>query len=198
MFDELTFTCEIPEKKDAYVGAGACLPTDLTWPCSPDGVPLTHLMALPGSWFSGALIDRNYWVSVFVPYQPGEVAHYRKLRAIDGRSQAVVMGYVRAGSERNEAAQPISDRGTVRLGVNADVDDDENLASKLDGVDAWLQSPVSAGAGRRRISIYGGDLDRALPEHKGVLSDGMGYLFLDEDFSERTGAGIGRFFLQLG
>lgn len=136
MFDELTFTCEIPEKKDAYVGAGACLPTDLAWPCSPDGVPLTHLMALPGSWFSGALIDRNYWVSVFMPYQLGDVAHYRKLRAIDGRSQAIVMGYVRAGSERNEAAQPISDRGTVRLRVNADVDDDENLASKLDGVDA--------------------------------------------------------------
>lgn len=198
MFDELTFTCEIPEKKDAYVGAGACLPTDLAWPCSPDGVPLTHLMALPGRWFSEALVDRNYWVSVFVPYQLGDVAHYRKLRAIDGRSQAIVMGYVRAGSERNEAAQPISDRGTVRLRVNADVDDDENLASKLDGVDAWLQSPVLSGTGRRRISIYGGDLDRALPENKGVLSDGMGYLFLDEDFSERTGAGIGRFFLQLG
>ncbi|MDP9514431.1 hypothetical protein [Pseudomonas protegens] len=198
MFDELIFTGETPAKDDAYVGGGAYLPTDLAWPCSPDGVPLIHLMAFPGSWFSGALIDRNYWISVFMPYQLGGVAHYRKLRAIDGRSQAVVMGYVRAGSERNEAAQPISDRGTVRLGVNADVDDDENLASKLDGVDAWLQSPVLSGTGRRRISIYGGDLDRALPEHKGVLSDGMGYLFLDEDFSERTGAGIGRFFLQLG
>lgn len=198
MFDELIFTSETPAQDDAYVGGGVCLPTDLAWPCSPDGVPLTHLMAFPGRWFSGALIDRNYWVSVFVPYQPGEVAHYRKLRAIDGRSQAVVMGYVRAGSERDEAAQPISDRGTVRLGVNCDADDDENLASKLDGVDAWLQSPVSAGAGCRRVSIYGGDLDRALPGQKGVLSDGMGYLFLDEDFSERTGAGIGRFFLQLG
>lgn len=198
MFDELIFTAETPAKDDAYVGGGAYLATDLAWPCSPDGVPLTHLMAFPGSWFSEALIDGEYWVSVFMPYQLGGVAHYRKLRAIDGRSQAVVMGYVRAGSERNEAAQPISDRGTVRLRVNADVDDDENLASKLDGVDAWLQSPVLSGTGRRRISIYGGDLDRALPEHKGVLSDGMGYLFLDEDFSERTGAGIGRFFLQLG
>lgn len=198
MFDELIFTAETPAKDDAYVGGGAYLATDLAWPCSPDGVPLTHLMAFPGSWFSEALIDGEYWVSAFMPYQLGGVAHYRKLRAIDGRSQAVVMGYVRAGSERNEAAQPISDRGTVRLEVNCDADDDENLASKLDGVDAWLQSPVSAGAGRRRVSIYGGDLDRALPEHKGVLSDGMGYLFLDEDFSERTGAGIGRFFLQLG
>ncbi|MDP9513132.1 hypothetical protein Q7O56_29285 [Pseudomonas protegens] len=198
MFDELIFTGETPAKDDAYVGGGACLPTDLAWPCSPDGVPLTHLMAFPGRWFSEALIDRNYWVSVFVPYLPGEVGHYRKLRAVQGRSEAVVMGYSRAGSERDEAAQPISDRGTVRLEVNGDADDDENLASKLDGVDAWLQSPVSEGAGRRRVSIYGGDLDVALPQHKGVLSDGMGYLFLDEDFSERAGAGIGRFFLQLG
>lgn len=198
MFDELIFTGETPAKEDAYVGGGACLPTELAWPCSPDGVPLTHLVAFPGRWFSEALIDRSYWVSVFVPYLPGEVGHYRKLRAVQGRSQAVVMGYVRAGSERNEAVQPISDRGAVRLGVNCEVDDDENLASKLDGVDAWLQAPVSAEAGRRRVSIYGGDLDRALPEHKGVLSDGMGYLFLDEDFSERIGAGIGRFFLQLG
>ncbi|WP_047286330.1 hypothetical protein [Pseudomonas protegens] len=44
----------------------------------------------------------------------------------------------------------------------------------------------------------GACLPTELPEHKGVLSDGMGYLFLDEDFSERIGAGIGRFFLQLG
>ncbi|NBF07885.1 hypothetical protein [Pseudomonas sp. Fl4BN1] len=198
MFNELIFTCEAPAKEDAYAGGGACLPDDLAWPCAPDGAPLTHLLAFPGHWFSAALIDRDYWVSVFVPYLPGEVGHYRKLRAISGSSQAVVVGYVRASSERNEAAQQISDRGAVRLGLNCDADDDENLASKLDGVDAWLQSPVASASGRRRVAIYGGDLDLALARHKGILSDGMGYLFLDEDFSQRTGAGIGRFFLQLG
>jgi len=40
----------------------------------------------------------------------------------------------------------------------------------------------SGGRAQKGFHLWG-DLDRALPEHKGVLSDGMGYLFLDEDFS---------------
>lgn len=198
MFDELLFSPEPPAGDAAYTGGGACLPQALAWPRDAEGVPLTHLLAIPGSWFCPALKGSGYWVSLFIPYQPGEVAHYRRLRAREGACEAVVMGYLRAAAERHEAPAPLLERGSIRLLANADPDDDENLASKLDGVDAWLQSALSFPAGRRRLSIYGGDLDQALPAHKGILSDGMGYLFLDEDFAARTGAQLGGFFLQLG
>lgn len=198
MFKQLVFFQESPMKADAYSGGGAYLPTDLMWPKSIVGQPLTHLISFPGTWFLDAPMDENYWISVFIPYLPREVGHYRKLRALNGVSEAVVMGYVRSSEERNETSNKILDCGKVLLLSNPDSDDDENLASKLDGIDAWLQAPISSSIGRRRVSIYGGDLDVSLPNNKGVLSDGMGYLFLDDEFSGKKGAGCGGFFLQLG
>lgn len=198
MFNELVFSHEPPTVHDAYAGGDVYLPSHMAWPCSADGTPLTHLASFPGSWFFYELMDKAYWVSVFVPYLSGEVGHYRKLRASNGESKAVVLGYIRASDERNEASDKILDCGKILLSENSDSDDDENLASKLDGVNAWLQAPISSNIGRRRVSIYGGDLDVALPRNKGILSDGMGYLFLNEDFSETTIAENGRFFLQLG
>ncbi|KAF1013922.1 MAG: hypothetical protein GAK31_02945 [Stenotrophomonas maltophilia] len=76
--------------------------------------------------------------------------------------------------------------------------DDENLDSKLDGIDAWLQSPLAWNGGRRRLMLYGADVDDILPSHKGTLSDGMGYLFLPETPDFSTGDQSGAFFLQLG
>ncbi|WP_339508673.1 hypothetical protein [Pseudomonas sp. RL_35y_Pfl2_P42] len=198
MFNELVFTQELPTKADAYTGGGVYLPSNVVWPQSTDGLPLTHLISFPGAWFSDALVDENYWISVFIPYLPGDVGHYRKLRALNGVSEAVVMGYIRSSEERNEASNKILDCGRVLLMSSPDSDDDENLASKLDGIDAWLQEPISSSIGRRRVSIYGGDLDVSLPNNKGILSDGMGYLFLDDEFSGKKGAGCGGFFLQLG
>ncbi|MDX6916039.1 hypothetical protein R9X49_13070 [Pectobacterium carotovorum] len=198
MYDELIFTHESHAPHDAYVGGGAYLPSEISWPFSADGVSLTHLASFPGAWFSSSFVPKHYWISVFIPYLPGEVFHYRKLRAIDGDSGAMVLGYIRSEEERNEAANPIIDRGSIHISRGADSDDEENLASKLDGVDAWLQGPITSNIGRRRLSIYGGDLDAALPRYKGILSDGMGYLFLDERFWDKTANSCGRFFLQLG
>lgn len=198
MFKELVFFQESPMKTDAYAGGGVYLPTDVMWPKSIDGQALTHLISFPGIWFSDAQMDENYWLSVFIPYLPGEVGHYRKLRALNGVSEAVVVGYVRSSEERNEAFNKILDCGKILISSNSDSDDDENLASKLDGVDAWLQAPISSSIGRRRVSIYGGDIDVSLPNNKGILSDGMGYLFLDDGFPGKKGTGCGSFFLQLG
>lgn len=198
MYDELIFAHEPHTSHDAYVGGGAFLPSEISWPCSADGVPLTHLASFPGKWFSPSLAAKPYWVSIFIPYLTGEVLHYRKLRAIHGNSEAIVVGYIRSEYERNEAANQILDRGSIRLSKNAEADDEENLASKLDGIDAWLQGPIASNIGQRRISIYGGDLDAALPRHKGILSDGMGYLFLDDNFANKAANECGRFFLQLG
>ncbi|UYA58776.1 hypothetical protein NAL19_522 [Pectobacterium sp. F1-1] len=198
MYDELIFTHEPNASHDAYVGGGAYLPSEMSWPHSADGIPLTHLVSFPGAWYSPSFVPKHYWVSVFIPYLSGEVFHYRKLRAIESNSEAIVLGYIRSEVERNEVANPIIDRGSIHISRSADSDDEENLASKLGGIDAWLQGVITSNIGQRRVSIYGGDLDAALPRHKGILSDGMGYLFLDERFWDKTANTCGRFFLQLG
>ncbi|WP_322089244.1 hypothetical protein [Burkholderia sp. BCC1999] len=47
-------------------------------------------------------------------------------------------------------------------------------------------------------SVYCGDLDVALPNYKGILSDGMRYLFIDNSALEEKHAELDSFFLQLG
>lgn len=198
MYKELIFSDLAPSPSDAYAGGGARMPISITWPTDAEGKPLSHLLSVPGYWLSNKLKNRNYWISIFIPYIHGEGLHYRKLQPIDGRSEAIVIGYQQTNTERNHNNAEIFDCGRIYISETQEIDDDENLASKLDGVDAWLQSKVYLQNCRRRISIYGGDLDISLPRNKGILSDGMGYLFLYDDFTERLNTEIGAFFLQLG
>ncbi|MCP1107732.1 hypothetical protein M6G53_20385 [Serratia nevei] len=159
---------------------------------------MIHMMSLPGWWFSENLRGNNFWISVFIPYVRDQVGHYRQLCERNGRSEAVVVGYVASESLRNEGASEINEVGRVAISLSSDTDDSENLASKIDGVDAWLQRPITIPSMHRRVSIYGGDIDLALPNYKGVLSDGMGYLFIDNAGLEMKSTELGKFFLQLG
>ncbi|WP_200626169.1 hypothetical protein [Pseudomonas sp. LAM2023] len=196
MFKELVFSADIPLENDAYAGGGACLPEDMPWPRSESGGPLVHLMAFPASWLSDA--SSPYWISVFIPYEAGNVSHFSKLRMENGSSQAAVLIYEKHTVIRNESDGEIVGCGKIIISENGEDDDDENLASKVDGIDAWLQRPLELPGGRRRISIYGGDLDMSIPKNKGVLSDGMGYLLLSDEFVAGNSAAAHGFFLQLG
>ncbi|WP_333992527.1 hypothetical protein [Burkholderia orbicola] len=198
MYQELIFSPSRSVAGEAYAGGGAYLPADVRWPMSSNGQPLVHLMSLPGKWFSQNLKDDDFWISVFIPYIKDKVDHYRQLRERDGRSEAVVIGHLASESLRNESEAGIKDVGEVTISLSSDLDDSENLASKIDGVDAWLQRPIIVPEMCRRMSVYGGDLDLALPNYKGILSDGMGYLFIDNSALEKMSAELGYFFLQLG
>ncbi|MFJ4344793.1 hypothetical protein [Pseudomonas sp. NPDC089401] len=196
MYKELVFTTASPTAEDGYAGGGAYLPAHMPWPSSADGTPLVHLLALPARWLGAHEAAR--WISVFIPYTPGDVGHYRSLRLKDGGSQAVVLSYLRQPDLRDEAPGKIIGCGRVAILLADDEDDDENLASKLEGVDAWLQAPLRLANARRRVSIYGAELDNALPGNKGVLSDGMGYLLLSDGFIAGEADEAAGFFLQLG
>ncbi|WP_081077454.1 hypothetical protein [Burkholderia cepacia] len=198
MYKELVFSPSRPAEGGAYIGGGAYLPDDARWPVSKNDEPLVHLMSLPGWWFNSSIKGDNFWISIFIPYVRGQVDLYRQLRERDGGSGAVVVGYLAGESIRNESKDEIKDVGGCVISPSGDQDDFENLASKIDGVDAWLQRPIAIPGMRRRLSIYGGDLDLALPHYKGALSDGMGYLFLDDAALEKGHTDLGRFFLQLG
>ncbi|QQZ38428.1 hypothetical protein [Pseudomonas sp. SK2] len=196
MFKELVFSTDAPLESDAYVGGGARLPKSMSWPRSDSGLPLVHLLAFPVSWLSDAASP--YWISIFIPYEPGKVSHYGQLRMKSGESQAAVLIYERCKEIRNESEGKIVGCGRIIVLENNGEDDEENLASKIDGVDSWLQAPLEIVDAKRRVSIYGGDLDLSIPENKGVLSDGMGYLLLSDDFVAGNLAAAHGFFLQLG
>ncbi len=197
MYTEVVFSRGSPTDGCGHVGGGACLPPEMNWPQTADGERLVHLFSVPAHWFwLDETSDR--WVSVFIPYTAREVSHYRRLRAKDSHSDAVVLAYIRASAEREESGGRALERGRMERSVVQEADDDENLASKIDGIDAWLQSRIAIDGFKRRLSIYGGDLDQAVPSTPGILSDGMGYLFLPEKVTESGSCGGGRFFLQLG
>lgn len=196
MLKELVFSSDAPLEDDGYVGGGAWLPESTPWPKSEDGVALVHLIAFPSNWLAGE--GSSNWISVFIPYEPGDVGHYRKLRMNNGKSQAAVLIYEKGPKLRNEAEGRIENCGKFVISLSDEDDDDENLASKIDGVDAWLQGALGLAGARRRVSIYGGDLDLSIPKNKGVLSDGMGYLLLSDEFLMGQSEAERGFFLQLG
>lgn len=196
MFKELVFSSDVPLGDEGYIGGGAWLPESTPWPKSEDGGALVHLIAFPSNWLAAG--GSSNWISVFIPYESGDVGHYRKLRMNNGKSQAAVLIYEKGPKRRNEAEGKIEDCGKFVISLSDEDDGDENLASKIDGVDAWLQGALGLAGARRRVSIYGGDLDLSIPNNKGVLSDGMGYLLLSDEFLMGQSEAERGFFLQLG
>jgi hypothetical protein len=195
MYDALVFSADVPSLTDAYAGGGVFMPSRIAWPRGSDGELLVHLLSFPEEWFFSSSAKDDYWISVFVPYDLKSFSHYRKLRMIEGNSEARVLSYKRADSIRNEAV--LLTQGRIVLSHNLDEDDEDNLDSKRDGIDAWLQKTICISGMKRRVSIYGGDLDISLPLNKGILSDGMGYLFLDDSLTAHKNTEAGEFFLQL-
>lgn len=196
MYNEIIFSTSHPLEGQAYVGPEVWLPSEINWPTNEQGQPLSHLMAIPMSWFSKKASLRNHYISIFIPYTKNSSAHYRELSARNTNNPAVVIGYKKSQKPVDKAHQ-ISAGGSAFISINSDADDDENLASKVDGIDAWLQREIVIDNHCRRASIYGADLDICLPHDKGILSDGMGYLLLRHDFESTSNMEVGKFFLQL-
>lgn len=198
MYTRLLLTTEKPSPTDAYVGGGAFLPEHIPWPTCVEGRALFHLMAIPAHWFYSQEIAEDFWFSIFIPVDVQRHTHLRQLRAGEGTSEAVVLAYRRGAASRSRCMSDSLERGRIERVECLEPDDDENLDSKLDGIDAWLQSPLTWKGGRRRLMLYGADIDDILHSHKGVLSDGMAYLFIQDqpDFALRGRPGA--FFLQLG
>ncbi|WP_313439903.1 hypothetical protein [Stenotrophomonas sp.] len=198
MYTRLLLTSEKPSAADAYVGGGAFLPENIPWPTCVEGHALFHLMAIPAHWFYRQEIAEDFWFSIFIPVDVERHTHLRQLRAVEGISAAVVLAYRRGSASRSRCMSDSLERGRIERIECLEPDDDENLDSKLDGVDAWLQSTLAWNGGRRRLMLYGADIDGILPSHNGVLSDGMAYLFLPDQPDFSLGGRVGAFFLQLG
>ncbi|MNV47457.1 hypothetical protein D3C71_1393270 [compost metagenome] len=198
MYKQVVVTRDAPTPHDAYVGGGAFLPDDVQWPGLADGLPLVHLAAFPADWFYPEGVALDFWISVFIPVDMERFSHLDQLRLHDGSSAAAVIAYRRSSRQHCNTPMDLLEAGRLERVDCHDEDDEDNLDSKVDGVDAWLQAPLAWPGGRRRLAIYGADIDAAMPSRRGMLFDGMGYLFLSDRPEFDSFDEIGAFCFQLG
>lgn len=59
---------------------------------------------------------------------------------------------------------------------------DDKVASYIGSDPTWVQDPIELSGYRWVMSIYGPDMDASLGENRGIVSDGVGYVFLKTHF----------------
>lgn len=196
---ELVFESTPPVIGEGRVDGPCALPEVIPWPCDADSFPLFHLLSVPTSWLihdGECGKDQNKWISIFISYDKKSYSHYGKMSSDElNHSDAVVLLHDMSGPERSEHSNQSVNSKSVRL-IPA-VDGDDNVASYVEAEPSWVQDPIQIEGFKWVMSIYGPDMDSALTENRGILSDGVGYIFLKENFDLSTFGSVGKFFFQL-
>lgn len=159
---------------------------------------MVHLLSVPFEWIRGGY-SKEDWLSIWIIRPDPSFQFYGELRSVRGRSQSCVLVHRPDWATAERRLPSLGPARRVTLMSCPEDDDSENLDSKVLGVDAWLQREIVLEGHQRVISIYGADLDIGLPDSRGVLSDGMGYVFIRRDLNAVDAEEqAGFLFLQLG
>lgn len=179
---------------------GPCkLPSQLGWPEDSDGFPLFHLMSIPLNWvvanFNNGSTEAR-WLSVFVSYDKANYSHYGKMSSDEPEHKdAVVILHDMTGEDRSMHPDQAPSSKNVKLAPA--IDRDDNVASYIDSVPVWVQDPIQLDKYKWVLSVYGPDMDESLGDNGGILSDGIGYVFLKTGAKFDSFGTVGKFFLQL-
>lgn len=196
---ELVFESEPHVRGDGFIDGPCKLPETLQWPVGPNASPLFHLLSVPLGWLVPDVVEestQDRWVSVFISYDKTGYSHYGMMSSDDiDNSEAAVILHDMSGPERSMHNNQGSKSKNVKL-VPA-TDGDDNVASYINSKPSWVQDPIAIDGLRWALSIYGPDIDICLGENRGILSDGVGYVFLKSDFCSEAFGPVGKFFLQL-
>jgi hypothetical protein len=198
---ELKFTNTPFISGRGYVGGPCKIPLEILWPCDDEKNPLYHLISVPLQWLDETQfgqITSERWISIFVPYDKEGYSHYGKmspdnLEAID----AVVILHDMSGPDRSEHPEQESASGSVERSFVDKGRDLNDIASYIDGVPTWIQDPIELTNYRWVMSLYGPDLDLSLIDNPGILSGGVGYLFLKVGINPDEFGQVGRFYFEL-
>lgn len=196
---ELVFE-DAPCHPDGGCLDGPCkLPSQLDWPQGSDESPLFHLMSIPLNWVvrnSSSVSAQSRWISVFISYDKENYSHYGKMSSDEPEHKdAVVILHDMTGTDRSMHPNQALSSKNVKL-VSA-TEGDDNVASYVDSVPTWVQDPIKLDQFEWVLSVYGPDMDVALGDNRGILSDGVGYVFLKTDFKFDSFGSVGKFFFQL-
>jgi hypothetical protein len=196
---ELEFENTLRHADGGYIDGPCKLPSHLDWPVGSDSSPLFHLLSVPLLWLnpnqdSKFLTAR--WVSVFICYDKTGYTHYGKMSSDQpDHIDAIVILHDMSGSERSMHPSQAATSKNVKL--IAATEGDDNVASYVDSVPAWVQDPIDLVGYKWVLSVYGPDMDASLGENRGILSDGVGYVFLKSNFDIDLFGPVGKFFFQL-
>ncbi len=211
---ELVFEAVEPAEGDGRIDGPCRLPATLPWPVGGDSHPLFHLLSIPLVWLvpdvpPNRLAER--WVSVFIAYDASGYSHYAAMSSDEpDHADAVVVLHDGSGPERSmHPRQGLTSRQVRREPRSAG---DDDVASYIGSTPVWVQDPIFVEGFRWVMSLYGPDMDVALGGNRGILSDGVGYVFLKNASVREAGDGaefdanafnqesfgpIGTFYLQL-
>lgn len=179
---------------------GPCkLPLELDWPHDSASSPLFHLLSIPLQWLNQNQMTQSLsgkWVSVFISYDKECYSHYGKMSSDDtNHTEAMVILHDMSGPERTVHPQQAAISKNVRL-IPA-IDGDSNVASYIESVPSWVQDSIDIEEYKWVMSIYGPDMDNSLGDNRGILSDGVGYVFLKTNIDPNLFGVVGKFFLQI-
>ncbi|BFO56703.1 MULTISPECIES: hypothetical protein [Comamonadaceae] len=176
---------------------GPCkLSEGVDWPLDENGKPLFHLLSLPMNWIKEGE-GTGLWLSVFILYDKESYSHYGKIsQEEDVAKNAVVILHDMSGKEK--IIHPYQSETSKSITNRAAQEDDENVASYVGGIPYWVQDPIEIKNYECVATIYGPDMDEALGENRGVISDGVGYVFIRKNIDISKSGLVGNFYVQLG
>jgi hypothetical protein len=159
-----------------------------------------HLLSVPLHWLDADKAKEcpdPRWISVFVSYDKEGYAHYAKMSSDEPEhAESAIILHDMSGPERSSHhAQSLVSKSVM---LSPAVDGDENVASYVSSAPYWVQDPIEIDGYRWVMSVYGPDMDSALEANRGIVSDGVGYVFLKDDLDINCFGLVGKFFLQLG
>ena len=204
MEKKIVFTKPCSDDKLPRVGGNALIGELTRWPEAPDGLPLTLVTSLPTT-FLNQNADLNlpddHYISVFSYYSQSEYF----LDSITYHGDQDELDWLRQGYTKvilHGAGSAVSGSITIPAmvievdlaGVNSGA---PYQGSKIGGAPALLQAePLALGDERFALQMYGGKFPKP---HHGIfgLSDAIGYLFIDKNFTTPvTASDAGTFFVQ--
>lgn len=197
---ELIFTNAPVSNDCGYVGGPCKLPVQILWPHDTENNPLYHLISVPVQWLGEnrfSQITTERWLSIFIPYDKENFSHYSKMSPDElDIIDAIVILHDMSGIERSEHPAQETKSGSVKTAPVDQGRDLNDIASYIGGSPTWVQDPIQLENYAWIMSLYGPDLDQALLDNPGILSDGVGYLFLPDNFDVDNFGQIGRFYFQ--
>ncbi|WGY71013.1 hypothetical protein KEC55_28855 [Burkholderia cepacia] len=181
MIKKILFSSDSASLDQAHAGGGCLLPSSYPWPKDAKGENLLHLLSIPASWINESV---EGWVSIFTPFSMDDpFLHWEELTS-DGDNYSIVISHDNNGVARNEYSGMISQAKQVCLSVVNEGDSDKNFESKIYGIPAWLQDKEDVANRECLFAVNGDDFDIVFDEEPGIFSDGVVYVFLNNDFGE--------------
>lgn len=179
----LKVSTAVVELTEAHMAGGCLLAQEIEWPVDKEGRPLLHLLTMPAEWVE---LGAQGWISLFSPYcREDTFLHWEGLTA-EGDNCSVVIYHDNDGVSRDAYNGFQTPPCRVFIEHDREPESSKDFRSRICSVVSWLQDKESVAGQACRVMLNGDDFDIGFPGDAGIFSDGVVYVFLNENFSEKA------------